>query len=82
MSAYGIDLTTVDMHWHLFKALFLSLPDNSKIKQIMSMRAYKKSNESYDQTSIKLKETWRLPDMADEELDELNEEINSLFYNA
>ena len=82
MSAYGIDLTTVDMHWHLFKALFLSLPDNSKIKQIMSMRAYKKSNESYDQTSSKLKEAWRLPDMTDEELDELNEEINSLFYNA
>ena len=82
MSAYGIDLTTVDMHWHVFKALFLSLPDNSKIKQIMSMRAYKKSNESYDQTSSKLKEAWRLPDMTDEELDELNEEINSLFYNA
>lgn len=82
MSAYGIDLTTVDMHWHLFKALFLSLPDSAKIRQIMSMRAYKKSNESYDQTSLKLKEDWRLPDMTDEELDEINEEINNLFYNA
>ena len=82
MSAYHIDLTNIDMHWHLFKALFLSLPDDTKIRQIMSMRAYKKSNESYDQTSSKLKETWRLPDMTDEELDELNEEINNLFYNA
>lgn len=82
MSAYGIDLTTVDMHWHLFKALFLSLPDSAKIRQIMSMRAYKKSNESYDQTSLKLKEDWRLPDMTDDELDEINEEINNLFYNA
>ena len=82
MSAYGIDLTTADMHWHLFKALFLSLPDNSKIKQIMSMRAYKKSNESYDQTSSKLKEAWMLPDMTDDELNELEEEISSLFYNA
>lgn len=82
MSAYGIDLTAVDMHWHLFKALFLSLPDSAKIRQIMSMRAYEKNNESYDQTSSKLKEAWRLPDMTDEELDEINEEINNLFYNA
>ena len=31
MQAYGIDLTICDMHWHMFKALLLSLPENSKM---------------------------------------------------
>ena len=82
MSAYGIDLTSVDMHWHLFKALFVSLPDTSKIIQIMGMRSYKKSNESYEQVAIKNKQAWILPSLTDSELEEINQEINDEFYNT
>ena len=82
MSAYGIDLTFVDMHWHLFKALFASLPDDSKIIQIMGMRAYKKSEESYEKTAMKNKQAWKLPSYTDSELDEILKEIDDEFYNA
>ena len=82
MSAYGIDLTSVDMHWHLFKALFVSLPDTSKIIQIMGMRSYKKSNENYEQVAIKNKQAWILPSLTDSELEEINQEINDEFYNT
>jgi hypothetical protein len=82
MSAYGIDLTSVDMHWHLFKALFVSLPDSSKINQIMGMRSYKKSEESYDRVAIKNKQAWKLPSIADSELEQINQEINDEFYNT
>ena len=82
MSAYGIDLTTVDMHWHLFKALFVSLPDTSKINQIMGMRAYKKSEESYDKVAMKNKQAWKLPSITDSELEKINQEINDEFYNT
>ena len=82
MSAYGIDLTSVDMHWHLFKALFVSLPDTSKIIQIMGMRAYKKSNESYEKVGIKNKQAWKLPSITDGELKEILKEIDDEFYNT
>ena len=82
MSAYGIDLTSVDMHWHLFKALFVSLPDTSKITQIMGMRSYKKSEESYDKVALKNKKAWKLPSIMDSELEQINQEINDEFYNT
>lgn len=82
MSVYGIDLTSVDMHWHLFKALFVSLPDTSKITQIMGMRSYKKSEESYDKVALKNKKAWKLPSIMDSELEQINQEINDEFYNT
>ena len=82
MSAYGIDLTSVDMHWHLFKALFVSLPDTSKIIQIMGMRSYKKSDESYEKVALKNKQAWKLPSYTDSELEEILKEIDDEFYNA
>lgn len=82
MSAYGIDLTSVDMHWHLFKALFVSLPDESKIIQIMGMRSYEKSDESYEKVAIKNKQAWKLPSITDSELEQINQEIDDEFYNT
>lgn len=82
MSAYGIDLTSVDMHWHLFKALFVSLPDDAKIIQIMGMRAYEKSDESYEKVAKKNKQAWKLPSITDSELEEILKEIDDEFYNA
>lgn len=83
MAEYGIDLTSINgLHWHMFKALFISLADTSKIKQIMSMRAYKKQDISYEKQSLKLKEAWRLPQRTIKQNQELLDEIDSELYNA
>lgn len=80
MSAYNIDLTSCDMHWHLFKALFISLPEDTKIKQIMQFRSYKKSNKSYDKQCEEMRHTWALSQHSTTSQD--IDEINELFYNS
>lgn len=55
MQDYGIDLTEVDMHWHKFKALFAGLRDDTKIKQIMSMRSYRKNKNPMSHNARKIK---------------------------
>jgi hypothetical protein len=83
MQAYGIDLTSVEyMHWHLFKALFVSLPDNTKMSQIMSFRAYKKTDDDYHTSAKKSKQAWSLPSITTYEKEELLKEIDELFYNS
>ena len=82
MQAYGIDLTICDMHWHLFKALLLSLPENSKMKQIMQMRSYKKSNISYEKQQENLKKAWELHKKENNEISDIMLEINNEFYNS
>lgn len=84
-NAYHIDLTSVSMHWHLFKALFVSLPDDCMIKKIMSYRAYKKTDEKYETQLQKLKNIWKLPindEINEEDKKEIMDEINNEFYNA
>lgn len=82
MQAYHIDLTQCDMHWHMFKALFVGLPDDTKISQIMNMRSWKKSNIGYDEQCRKLKTLWSLPKNDKAQNEELLEEINNEFYNC
>lgn len=75
---YGIDLLTVDMHWHVFKALFSSLSDDTKISQIMSMRGYRKSNKNVEEQYAELKRMWQLPVKISEDDMKLLEYFNSL----
>lgn len=84
MAVYGIDLVDTDMHWHKFKALFQGMPDDACIKNIMAIRGYKKSNKSLDKCQQEAKELWTLPEerMTTEKEQEINREINDLFYNA
>ena len=82
MQAYHIDLTQCDMHWHMFKALFVGLPEDTKISQIMSMRSYRKSNIGYEEQCRKLKSIWSLPNSNVSNNEELMEEINNEFYNC
>jgi hypothetical protein len=82
MQDYGIDLTTCDMHWHRFKALFVGLSDNTKIKQIMSMRAYKKNKKSYDAQCEENKKAWALSQHTRQVSADTMNEINELFYNS
>lgn len=63
-SAYGIDLTCADMHWHRFKALLNGLPDDSKMAQIIAFRTYAKppKGEDHDARMMRSKRAWALPD--------------------
>ena len=83
LAEYGIDLLDIDyLHWWKFKALLLGLKDDSKMKQIMAMRAYKKDNRSIDKQYEDSKRAWALPVITDEEEEALERELDALFYNA
>ena len=82
MQDYGIDLTTCDMHWHRFKALFAGLSENTKIKQIMSMRSYRKNKKSYESQCEENKKVWALPHHTRQVSADTMDEINELFYNS
>lgn len=83
MQAYHIDLTTCDMHWHMFKALFQGLPDNTKIKQIMGIRGYRKDNKSYESKCLEAKSAWSLNynKISDEEMQDINDEFYGAIYD-
>ena len=82
-NAYGIDLTTIEeLHWHTFQALFRSLPEDSKIMQIISRRAYKKTNKSMDSQLQEAKEIWSLPTNKTVTDEELQKELMEEFYGT
>ena len=59
--AYGIDLTTTDMHWHRFKALLFNVPEDTRLSKVMGYRTWRKQGkESYDEIMRQLKEEWRI----------------------
>lgn len=69
-AAYGIDLCSANLHWYQFRALFLGLPEDTKIMQIMGYRSTdlakikdKKQKDFYR----KMKRIYRLPDMRSDE---------------
>lgn len=61
MAAYGIDLTTAEMHWHMFLALFRGLPDDACIRKIMGYRSWRNDKSSYEQQMRSLAKAWALP---------------------
>ena len=60
---YGIDLTTVNMHWWKFKALFKSLSERCKIVEIMNYRIIDISKVSKEQQNFyrSMKKLYALP---------------------
>ena len=80
---YGIDLTTIEeLHWHTFQALFRSLPEDSKIMQIISRRAWKKTNKSMDSQLQEAKEIWNFPTSKTVTDEELQKELMEEFYGT
>ena len=63
--AYGIDLTDpgLDMHWHRFLALFRSLPEDTKMAEIMGYRCWNKTQAKRKPESKmdEAKKRWSLP---------------------
>ena len=84
LSAYGIDLFKTNMHWHLFKALVIGLPKGTIMSEIMSIRGWKKDNRKIDKMYEDQKRAWALPldKTTREEEDELEEQLDRIFYNA
>ena len=81
MQAYNIDLTSIDyMHWHLFKALTIGLPANTKLMEIVAIRSYSKIKLDEDKQRQRLKRIWSLPKKADPDELEILQEINDEFY--
>lgn len=69
--AYGIDLTSCDMHWHRFCALLDGLPDDTKLSKIMGYRGYNQADEKRKHSDLmqEQKARWALP-MDDNDEDE------------
>lgn len=82
LQAYNIDLLKVDMHWWIFKALFLGLPEDTKIKQIMGFRGYKPSKKTNEAMYKELKSAWMLPPKLTKEEQEAMQEWSNQFYNT
>lgn len=66
MQAYGIDLIDQQgkLHWFKFKALFLSLSDDTKFKEVVSIRTWKKpsnNKNAYENQMRELKKAYQLP---------------------
>lgn len=87
--AYNINLLTEKLHWHEFNALIKSLPNNTKISEIMGFRSYTKSSQSMESQYQKSKEVWTIPDMQGMNLEqyeeykkEILEEIKNEFYGC
>ena len=63
--AYGIDLTdpSLKMHWHRFLALFRSLPESTKMAEIIGYRTWNKSQAKRKPESKmdEAKRRWSLP---------------------
>lgn len=59
--AYGIDLTTGDMHWHRFLALLRSLPQETKLAEIIGYRAWRPSRKKQEAALRELHDAWELP---------------------
>lgn len=65
--AYGIDLTTARMHWHVFLALFRSLPAETKMVEIMGYRTFKAADlkKKPERQYADLRKAWALPPKKD-----------------
>lgn len=59
--AYGIDLTSCDMHWHRFLALLRGLPKDTKLSEIIGYRGWKKDRRKEDAIFGELRKQWSLP---------------------
>ena len=76
MAVYGIDLCDVEMHWWKFKALLLGLPEDSKYKQILTLRCadVKGSKKKPEDIARENKRAWALPLSKKEQAEEEKKE--------
>lgn len=66
MQAYGIDLVDQQgkLHWFKFQALLAGLPENTKFRQVVSIRMWKKpsKHDTEEKQMLELQEVYKLAD--------------------
>lgn len=75
--SHGIDLTTAELHWHQFMALFMDLGSETAFTQLISLRRRVKTGKASKeerQIAIELGESFDVPDIDDRTLQEREEE--------
>lgn len=75
--AYGVDLTSASMHWHLFRALLRGLPDDTRLSQAMGWRTWLEGDERRKPTTVRreLRDAWALPRPDEDELVALQQRL-------
>lgn len=68
LQAYGIDLTTADLHWHYFLALVRSLPSSTRVSEVLGHRGWRRDGRRPEAVHEELRRMWSLPEEADEDL--------------
>lgn len=75
---YGIDLTTEELHWHVYLALLRSLPRSTKLMEIVGYRLYEKTSKKQEDLYAEMRSKWALP-LSTEERESILAEQQALF---
>ena len=80
LGQYGIDLIDVEeLHWHKFLALLRGLNENTKLREVMGCRCYRKADRNDRDIYDELRMAWEIePPMSGEKKAEL-EEFSRMF---
>lgn len=73
--AYGIDLLTESLHWHIFRVLFDALPEDTLMVKVIQWRSYRGD----DKAMKELRNAWALPEKLSEDEQQAVDEFNELF---
>lgn len=82
LTAYGIDLAEVDLHWWKFRTLFNNLPEDTIMKKVIEVRTCKitsKMSKEEKKRLRKLKKIYELPQDQEVKEQEFNDSLNSMF---
>lgn len=64
--AYGIDLTSCDMHWHRFHALLVGLPEDTLLSNIMGYRGWEQDKRKLEDRMAENRARWQLEEAEDD----------------
>lgn len=82
LTAYGIDLSEVDLHWWKFRTLFNNLPEDTIMKKVIEVRTSKitsKMSNEEKKRMRKLKKIYELPQDQEVKEQEFNDSLNNMF---
>lgn len=79
LGQYGIDLfETPDLHWHKFLAMIRGLNEQTRLREVMQYRAYKREDSKNVDQYERLRSAWEIRKYSREEMQEL-EEFSKVF---
>lgn len=74
LGQYGIDLFDVkELHWHKFLAMIRGLNDQTKLREVMQYRTYKRETGKNIDQYERLRSAWEIRRVSPEEQQELDE---------